>query len=61
MDTASVREFHCQWEDEMVREMTGHPPSFAEAKKVKSLTLHTQDCHGASLRDCSSSMYFGHY
>src|SRR6218665_1071270 len=28
---------HCQWEDETVRERTGHPPSFAEAKKMKSL------------------------
>ena len=30
---------NCQWEDEMVWERTGHPPSYAEAKKMKSLTL----------------------
>jgi len=29
---------HCQWEHETVR--TGHPPSYAEAKKMKSLALH---------------------
>src|SRR6218665_36552 len=32
---------HCQWEVETVRERTGHQPSYAEAKKMKSLTLHT--------------------
>jgi len=42
---------HCQWEDETVRKRTGHPPSDAEAKKMKSLTLHTQGCPKASLRD----------
>jgi len=31
---------HCQWEDEAVRKRTGHPPSYAEVKKMKSLTLH---------------------
>jgi len=25
---------HCQWEDETVRERTGHPPSYAVAKKM---------------------------
>ena len=45
---------HCLWEDEMVRERTAHPPSYAEAKKMKSLTLHTHGCPRASLRDCSS-------
>jgi len=30
-----------KWEDEKVRERTIHPPSYAKAKKVKSLTLHT--------------------
>src|SRR6218665_915042 len=49
---------HCQWEDETVRERTGHPPSYAEAKKVKSLTLHTHGCPRASLRDRSSSFFF---
>ena len=42
---------HCQWEDEMVRERTGHLPSYAEAKKMKLLTLHTHGCPRASLRD----------
>jgi len=41
----------CQWEDEMVRERTGHLPSYAVAKKKKSLTLHTHGCLRASLRD----------
>ena len=31
---------HCQWEDETVRKRTGYPPSYAEAKKMKSLTLN---------------------
>jgi len=42
---------HCQWEDETVRERTGHSPSYAVAKKMKSLTLHAHGCPGASLRD----------
>jgi len=49
---------HCQWEDETVREGTGHLPSsssYAKAKKIKLLTLHTHGCLRASLRDCSSS------
>jgi len=37
---------HCQWEDETVRERTGHPPAFAEAKKCSLLTLHTRVCPG---------------
>jgi len=45
---------HCQWEDETAREMTGHPTSYAKAKKMKSVTLHTQGCPRAMLRDCSS-------
>src|SRR6218665_1049509 len=48
--TMSTLIIHCWWEDETVRERPGHPPSYAEAKKIKLLTLHT---HG--LRDCSSS------
>ena len=52
MSTLTV---HCQWVDETVRKRTGHPPSYAEAKKMKSLTLHTHGCLRASLRDCSSS------
>src|SRR5678815_2388966 len=43
------RTVHCLWEDETVMERIGHLPSYAEAKKMKSLTLHT---HG--LRNCSS-------
>jgi len=35
---------HCQWEDETVRERTGHPPSYAVAKKMESLTLYTNGC-----------------
>ena len=42
---------HCQWEDETVRERTGHPPSYAVAKKMKLLTLHTHGCPRSSLRD----------
>ena len=30
---------------------TGHLLSYAEAKKMKSLTLHTHGCHRASLSD----------
>jgi len=41
----------CQWEEERVRERTDHPPSYAVAKKMKSLTLHTYGCLRASLRD----------
>ena len=41
---------HCQWEDETVSERTGHPPSYAEAKKTKSLTLHSHGCPMASLK-----------
>jgi len=29
-----------QWEDETVRERTGHPPSYAEAKKITWIKLH---------------------
>ena len=31
---------HCWWEDERTKGGTGHPPSYAEANKMKSLTLH---------------------
>src|SRR6218665_2719491 len=48
---------HCQWEDETVRERTCHPPSYAGAKKMKSITLHTHGCLRASLPDRSSSSY----
>ena len=29
----STLTIHCQWEDDMVRERTGHPLSYSEAKK----------------------------
>ena len=32
-----------------------HPPSYAEAKKMKSIRLHTYGCLGDSLGDCYSS------
>jgi len=44
-----------KWEDETARERTGHPPSYAEAQKMKLLTLHIYGCPNARLRDCSSS------
>jgi len=40
----------------MLRERTGHPPSCAEAKEMKSLTLHIHACLRASLKDWSSSV-----
>src|SRR6218665_991019 len=40
---------HCQLEDETVMEKTGHPSSYAEAKKIKLLTLHTHGSPRASL------------
>ena len=42
---------HSQWEDETMRERIGHPPSYAVAKKMKSLTLLTHGCFKAGLRD----------
>ena len=41
----------CLWENEMVRERTGRMPSYAVAKKMKSLILHTHGCLRASVRD----------
>jgi len=43
---------YCQWEDEMVRERTGHPPLYAKAKKMNT---SYQWLPRASLRDYSSS------
>jgi len=40
--TMSTLTMHCQWEDETPSERTGYLSSYAEAKKVRSLTLHTQ-------------------
>jgi len=34
--TMSTLTAHCQWEGETVRERTGHLPSYAEAKNMKS-------------------------
>jgi len=51
----STQTIHCQWEDETVRERTGHPHSYAESKKMKLLTVRTHGCLRASLRDCPSS------
>jgi len=42
----STLTIHCQWEDDTARERTGHPPSYTEAKKMKSLTLHTHSALG---------------
>jgi len=53
MNTLTV---HCQWETEPVRERTGHPPSCAEAKKMKSLTHHTLGCPRVFLLDCYCSL-----
>ena len=46
---------HFQLEDETVREKAGHPPSYAEAKAIKSLKLHSHGCPRDSLRGCSFS------
>jgi len=42
---------HWRWEEERVREWTGH--TYARAKKMKSLTLHTQGC----LRDSAMNYW----
>jgi len=34
---------YCRREDEPAMKRTGHPPSCAEAEKIKSLTLHILD------------------
>ena len=53
--TMSTLTVHCQWEDEAAREKIGHPPSYAQAKKMKSLTLNTHGCSRVRLKDCPSS------
>src|SRR6218665_2157948 len=50
----SMLTLHCQREDEMAMERTGHPPSDGEAKKTKLLTLYSNGCLRGSLKDCSS-------
>jgi len=32
---------HRRWEDETARENAGHPPSYAEVNKMKSLVFRT--------------------
>lgn len=44
----------CPWKDQ-ANGRTGHTPSYAEAKTMKSLTLNSHVCNTVSLRDCSSS------
>ena len=39
-------DLHCLWEDET--DGKGHPPSYADAKEMKSPTLRTHYC----IRDC---------
>src|SRR6218665_3390744 len=36
----SILTVHCQWEDEIVKKSIGHPPSYAKAKKMKSLKAY---------------------
>lgn len=35
-NSASTLTEHCWWEDKMARERSGHPPSYAEAKKSQN-------------------------
>jgi len=35
-------------EDERANARTGHTPSYAEAKKIKWLALHTHGCHSGT-------------
>src|SRR6218665_1268434 len=53
----STLTIHCQWIDETARDGTGLLPSYAKAKKMKSLTLHTHGCLRTSLRNCFSSSF----
>src|SRR6218665_3762760 len=46
---------YTEWEDETVRERTGYLPSYTEAKKMKSLTVHKRWYPRANFSDCSSS------
>jgi len=39
----STRTVHSQCKDQTARELTVHPPSYGEAKKMKSPTLQSQD------------------
>ena len=50
MSTLTVHRLYTgRWKGERVRERFGHPPLFAEAKKMKSLTIHTHGCLRDSL------------
>src|SRR6218665_1533940 len=51
----SILTVHRQWENEMAREGTGQPPSYAKTKKMKSITFLPRAGPGASVRDVSSS------
>ena len=51
----STQTVYCLWEDETAMERTCHPLSYAEAKKMKSLTLHTHSLQ-ASSRNSSLSL-----
>ena len=53
----STQTVHCWLEDKTARVRTGYPPSYAEAKKMKSLRLHTCGCLRASLKDTSFFQY----
>jgi len=48
MSTLTIHGHVGQWEHETVRVGNGHPPSFAEAKKMKSLTFHTHGWQGGA-------------
>jgi len=39
MSTLTV---HCRWKEEKMKERTSHQPSYADAKKMKLLSLYTQ-------------------
>ena len=47
---------HYRWED-TEKERTGRPTSYAQAKKIKSLTLQIHGCLKASLWEFSSSSF----
>jgi hypothetical protein len=47
----STLTIHCRWEDYAARERTSHPTSYADAKKMMTLTHHTSSSsHRLSLR-----------
>lgn len=48
IDLCSASTAYFEREDETLRERTGHPPSYAEAKKMKALSHHTHGSPGSS-------------